>query len=74
MNKENEIIIKFITIRDVQIKLIDRQLAGEIVPDNVFEVLSNLEKEYKIELQDIKDLEQEKNKKDLEEDYKNKFN
>lgn len=39
--------IKLIALIDVELKLRNRQLLGEIVPDNIFEVLKELKQEYK---------------------------
>lgn len=46
MTQEIERLIKVSTLRDVEITLRQMQLEGQIVPDNVFEALKQLEKEY----------------------------
>lgn len=49
MNNEKlglEHLIKITTLRDVEIGLNDRKIAGEIVPDNAYEVLRELEAKY----------------------------
>lgn len=49
MTKEIEAKMKIIALKDVAIRLLDRKLNGEIVPDNVLQVLEDLEEEYKKE-------------------------
>ena len=46
MTKEIELLIKKSTLRDVEIAVKKVQLDGEVIPDNVIEILRNLEKEY----------------------------
>lgn len=38
--------IKTLALRDVEIKLLDAQIKGIIIPEVVFEILKELEKEY----------------------------
>lgn len=49
MNKEIELLIKLSTLRDIEIKMREAQLEGEIVPDNFIEMLRDLEDEYRKE-------------------------
>lgn len=46
MNLELERLIKISTLRDVEIKLRQAQLENFIVPDNIFELLKEVEKTY----------------------------
>lgn len=44
--KELILLVQKSVLRDIELKLKKRVLIDEIVPDNVFEVLKELEKEY----------------------------
>ena len=46
MNKEIENLIKKSTLRDVEIKILEAQTKGEVIPDNVITILRDLEIEY----------------------------
>lgn len=46
MNKEIETLIKKITIRDVQIALLNAQEGRMIIPDEVFRIIEQVEKNY----------------------------
>ena len=46
MTNKIELLIKKSTLRDVERKLKQRKLDGEVVPDNALEVLRELEDEY----------------------------
>lgn len=46
MNKEIENLIQVSTLRDVEIKIKEAQIRGEVIPDNVIEILRDLEKSY----------------------------
>ena len=46
MNEEIEHLIKISTLRDVQVKLKEAQLEGFVIPENVFEIIKNLEESY----------------------------
>ena len=47
IKKQIETLIKISTLRTVEIKLRERELNGQIVPEIVYEVLKELEDEYK---------------------------
>ena len=49
VNKMEEIekLIKLSTLRDVEIKIKEAQIDGEIISDNVISILRNLEDEYR---------------------------
>ena len=46
MNKEIENLIQKKTLRDVEIKLKEAQIEGFIIPDLVFEIISQVEDSY----------------------------
>lgn len=46
MNKEIENLIKKIALRDLEIKLLEAQAQGDIIPDNVYLIIKELEKTY----------------------------
>lgn len=47
MDKEIEKLIKITTLRDIETKLLEAKLENYIIPDLVFEILKNLEDNYK---------------------------
>lgn len=46
MDKQIEKLIQKIVLRDVELRLLAAKENDEIVPDNIFEILKDLEQEY----------------------------
>mgnify|MGYP003704006879 CR=1 FL=1 len=46
MNKELELIIKKIVLRDVEIKLKEARLEGYVIPDMIYNILKEIEISY----------------------------
>ena len=46
MSEKIETLIKKITLRDVEMRLLDAKLEGMIIPDEVFTIIKNLEDSY----------------------------
>lgn len=49
MNKEIEILVKINTLRDMEIKFREAMLKGFIIPELVFEIMRDLEANYRNE-------------------------
>ena len=56
MTEEIEKLIKISTLRDVEIKLKEAQLEGLVIPEIVFEVIKEVEKELALEKERLDDL------------------
>ena len=53
MNKGIELLIKIITIKDIEMALLDAELAGETIPKLVYEIIRKVQASYKQDLDPV---------------------
>jgi hypothetical protein len=53
MNKGIELLIKITTIKDIEIALLDAELAGETIPKLVYEIIRKVQASYKQDLDPV---------------------